>query len=779
MERVKALLIDVDYETRDTGDAVIRILAKDIARDSFRYFYDSSFRPYFYADTQQDIPSGAIGPATILKVEKVRRIWGREEKELKKVFCRHPKEVPMLSSMLRDAGKTYEDRIPFGKRYLMDNDLKPMNLIEIEVEGDEIKSIKDAGESDHELKAMIFDTEVYNDVGVPRERVDPLIIITYSDKDNLDGAALVKDKDGSESEIIKTFCKMIDDKDVEVLAGYNSSAFDIPYLLARAQANSIDLSFGRDGSEPVVERRGMSTTVSIRGRIHYDVYHAIRFLAMVQALKTQRYTLEEVYKEMTGKSKLEVDGMHIARIWDDAAVGRKELIEYAKSDAASTYELFKKVFPLQTELARLTRVPIQDVNTATLGQLVESLLMAHAVSKGILIPNKPFGEDVEGREGEPIIGAYVKMPEPGIYDKIAVLDFRGLYPSLIVSYNLSPDSLNCECCKEDGYVSPLGHRFCKRKKGIITEVLDNVIKQRSEIKKRLKKEPQLLNKSQALKYLSAAFYGMLRYARARWYSREAAESVTAWGRQYIQDVGKKAEDAGFNVLYQDTDSIFLLMGNKTEEDVIAFMNKINSELPESMELELEDFYRRGVFVAKKTNKEEKGAKKKYALVNKEGKIKIRGFELVRRDWSPIARNIQKRVLKTILEEGNKEKAVQIVREVIDRLRNEEAKLDELVIYTQLKKKNYAITSPEVAAVEKAKKKGMKIKVGSIVGFIITKQGKSISEKAELIEYAKDYDPDYYINNQVLPAVLRILGELGYSEDDIKYLGKQSSLDSWF
>jgi len=778
MTKIRALLIDVDYETDTNGDASIRLLLKD---DKFFYAYDTSFKPYFYIDSLQEIKPQIIGSCEIVAVKRVEKTVGSEKKFLQQVFCKHPKEIPILSTILRDIDKIYEDRIIFGKRYLMDKHLKPMNLVEMEIEScngrDEVRTIMDAGEADPELNVLVFDTEVYNDVGVPREKIDPLIIISYASKNEKGGIALIKDKDGTEKEIIEKFCRIVEERDIEVLAGYNSSAFDLPYLKARADANSIDLSLGRDGSGPVIEKRGMTTTATIHGRIHYDIYHAIRFLAMVQALKTQRYTLEEVYKEMTGKKKLEVDGMHIARIWDDPS-GKKELIEYAKSDASSEYEVFEKVFPLQIELARLTRRSVQDVNSSTLGQLVESLLMASAVEKGIVIPSKPFGDEVESREEEPILGAYVKMPEPGVYNNIAVLDFRGLYPSLIVSYNLSPDSLNCECCKEDGFISPLGHRFCKKRKGLIPEVLDNLIKQRAELKKRLKTEPHLLNKSQALKYLSAAFYGMLRYARARWYSREAAESVTAWGRQYIQGVGKKAEDAGFNVLYQDTDSIFLLMGDKKEEEVVRFMNKINSELPESMELELEDFYKRGVFVAKKT-KEEKGAKKKYALINKEGKIKIRGFELVRRDWSKIARDTQRAVLRTILEEGSKEKAIQIVRDVIENLKTGNVDLNELVIYTQLKKKNYVVTSPELAAAEKARKRKMKIKIGSIIGYIITKQGKSISERSELIEYAKDYDPDYYINNQVLPAVLRILGELGYSEDDIKYLGKQSSLDGWF
>ena len=777
MSKIKALLIDVDYKTIEES-AVIRLLVKD-PKKGLIYVYDPSFKPYFYLDSKDDASKHGNISSYILKVNRVKRRIGREQKELQQVFCKHPKEVPILSEMLRESGDVYETSIPFGRRYLMDKSIRPMNSVEIELnedegKGDEILSISDAGEVEPNLNVLVFDTEVYNPIGVPREKIDPLIIISYADSREKDGNAFTQDDD--EKYLIERFCRLVSDRDVEVLAGYNSAAFDLPYLKARAKANGIGLPLGMNGEEPEIERRGMTTTASIHGKVHYDVYHTIRFLAMVQALKTQRYTLEEVYKEMTGKKKLDVDGTQIARYWDDPE-GRKELIEYAKSDAASTYELFEKVFPLQVEIARLTKIPIQDVNSITLGQSVESLLMSHASSKGIIIPNKPIGSEIEGREAEPIEGAYVKMPEPGIYNKIAVLDFRGLYPSLIVSYNLSPDSLNCDCCKEDGYVSPSGHRFCKKERGIIPEVLSELIKQRAELKKRLKKDPHLLSKSQALKYLSAAFYGMLRYARARWYSREAAESVTAWGRQYVQEVGKKAEEAGFNVLYQDTDSIFLLMGDKKEEDVIKFMEKINSELPESMELELEDFYSRGVFVAKKT-KEVKGAKKKYALINKEGKIKIRGFELVRRDWSRVARETQRAVLRTILDEGSKEKAVQIVRDIIEKLKGGNVDLNELVIYTQLKKKRYAIVSPEVAAVEKARKKGMKIKTGAIIGYIITKQGNSISEKSELIEYAKDYDPDYYINNQVLPAVLRILGELGYNEEDIKYLGKQSSLDSW-
>jgi DNA polymerase I len=227
----------------------------------------------------------------------------------------------------------------------------------------------------------------------------------------------------------------------------------------------------------------------------------------------------------------------------------------------------------------------------------------------------------------------------------------------------------------------------------------------------------------------------------------------------------------------DTDSTFLTLGDKSKEDVIKFVERVNREIPEAMELEIENFYKRGVFVEKKT-KEEVGARKKYALIDENGKIKIRGFELVRRDWCKLARDTQLDVLNAILKDGSKERAIEAVRERIKNLREGNFKKEDLIIYTQLRKGKYKVTSPEFSAYEKARKKGIKIPIGSIIGYVITKSGKSISEKAEIAQFAKDYDIEYYINHQIIPAVLKILSAFGYSEEDIKYCGRQTSLEDW-
>ena len=104
----------------------------------------------------------------------------------------------------------------------------------------------------------------------------------------------------------------------------------------------------------------------------------------------------------------------------------------------------------------------------------------------------------------------------------------------------------------------------------------------------------------ALKILSNSFYGYLGYARSRWYSSECASSVTAYGRQYIKEAMEQAEKRGLHVIYSDTDTIVLLLGDNNEENALKFMQDYNKRLPESMELELEDFYSHGVFVGKKS-----------------------------------------------------------------------------------------------------------------------------------------------------------------------------------
>ncbi len=215
-----------------------------------------------------------------------------------------------------------------------------------------------------------------------------------------------------------------------------------------------------------------------------------------------------------------------------------------------------------------------------------------------------------------------------------------------------------------------------------------------------------------------------------------------------------------------------LLNEEIRENAKKFLHHINKELPEGMELEYEGFYKRGFFVTKK----------RYALIE-DDTIIVKGLELVRRDWAPITKKTQRKVLTAILKDADPQKATKIIRDIIDDIRNGNVKLEDLVIHTQLTKnpQEYTQMAPHVLAAKKSIERGRKVERGSIIRYVVVKGREPISKRAEPIEDVNisNYDPNYYIENQVLPAVGRIVESLGYSEQEILHNEKQSSLDAFF
>ncbi|MEM7828508.1 MAG: DNA polymerase domain-containing protein, partial [Candidatus Aenigmatarchaeota archaeon] len=242
-----------------------------------------------------------------------------------------------------------------------------------------------------------------------------------------------------------------------------------------------------------------------------------------------------------------------------------------------------------------------------------------------------------------------------------------------------------------------------------------------------------------------------------------AQSITAWGRYYIRSVIRMVESERYEVLYGDTDSLFLKI--KSERGLKRFLEKINATLPGVIKLELKDVYKRGIFIEAKTGF---AAKKKYALLDKKGRLVIRGMETRRRDWAKIAKDTQEAVLEAILKHNSVKKAIEAVRERINALRKGKIKFDDIIIYTQLTKplNQYEQIGPHVKAAQKALERGRPVGEGSVILYVITKGPGSISDKAEPAEDAKDYDPEYYIHHQVIPPALRILASFGVTEEDL-------------
>jgi DNA polymerase Pol2 len=311
-----------------------------------------------------------------------------------------------------------------------------------------------------------------------------------------------------------------------------------------------------------------------------------------------------------------------------------------------------------------------------------------------------------------------------------------------------------------------GKVYFSKEKGFFPEMLEEIIKKRKQYKKDYKENPTNLLKarSNAHKLLANAAYGYQGFFGARYYCREAAAATAAMARKSILETIEKIKKQGFNVIYSDTDSIAFLLGKKSEKQVLEILKKLNSELPGIMELELEDFYKRGIFVSKRTT--EAGAKKKYALINESGKMKIRGFETVRRDWCALARELQSNVLISVLKTGKHEDALENVEKVIKKLQKHEIEKEKIFIRSQLTKpiSEYLAISPHVTAASKMLELGMPVRPGMMIEYYVAetkdKTKKLIRDRIKLPDEKGEYDIGYYLGHQIIPAVENIFEVFG-------------------
>jgi DNA polymerase I len=785
---MKGFLLDADYETREDR-AVVKLFFRG-EEDSFTAV-DDSFSPYLYVLPEDGLEEVSkrlrlIDRVTGVEAEE-KNYFGSRIKALK-VFVQHPQDVPKIREEIRSTegvAAIHEHDILFVRRYLIDKGLRPLTwmLVEGKPEDKElhIEKISPSTGGFPELKVLAFDIEVYNPKGAPRERVDPIIMVSMASsnlrkvltwkqpKDKLDFVEVL----GDEKAVLQRFREIVTREDYDVLVGYNTDNFDFPYILHRAKELGISLPLGRGATEVKIKgRRGMPEARVI-GRPHLDLYPIIR-----RSVKLSSYVLENVVKELLGVEKEKIPGEKLWKYWDEGGEKFARLIKYSLEDAETTLELGEKFLPLQYELTRIVQQPLFDVSRMTAGQLVEWLLMREASRGGELIPNRPAGAEYMRRAVDTYAGGYVREPKKGLVDEIAVFDFRSLYPSVIVTHNIDPSTVIQG--EGEAQVQGLNYSFTKEHKGFIPRILEGLISRRMEIKRKMKASQDAAKKSmldveqKALKLLANSFYGYMGYPRARWYRKECAESVAAISRMYIQKVMKIAEEEfNLEVVYGDTDSLFVVVPGGDKRTIQGFLDHVNKTLPGVLELEYEGFYTRGIFVTKK----------RYALMDREGKITVKGLEFVRRDWAPIAKKTQEEVLRALLKDANPEKAANLVRKTVDAIKDKRVSLKDLTIYTQLTKRirSYKNIEPHVEAAKKLRKSGREVTPGMIIGYVVTSGRGLISHRAAPAELVTidEVDPNYYIENQIMPAVLRIIESIGYSKDYLKDGMKQESIKRWF
>jgi DNA polymerase I len=225
-------------------------------------------------------------------------------------------------------------------------------------------------------------------------------------------------------------------------------------------------------------------------------------------------------------------------------------------------------------------------------------------------------------------------------------------------------------------------------------------------------------KQKAIKVITNACYGYTGWLGARWYVKPVAEATTAFGRQVIKKTIEIAKELGLELIYGDTDSIFV----KYDEEKV---NKLSRLVEERLGLEVkpDKFYSRILFTE---------AKKRYAGLTKDGWLDTVGLEVVRGDWAGIARKVQRKVLDIVLRERKPEKAIQYVRKSIEDLKAGKISYSDLVIWKTLTKKidEYKVRAPHIEAAKILQGAGLELTIGDKVGYVIVKGAGKLLERAK-------------------------------------------------
>ena len=584
--------------------------------------------------------------------------------------------------------------------------------------------------------------------------------------------------ENKEKEMISDIFELI--QKYPLLITYNGDGFDLPYLYNRANK----LGIPRE-KNPLYMMRDSATL--IKG-VHLDLYRTMSNRAFQIYAFGQKYTdfsLNSVAKGILNEEKIDY-GIEL----NDLTL--YQIAKYCQNDARITFNLTSfnndLLMDLLIVISRIARMPIDDISRMGVSQWIRSLLYYEHRKNGILIPRR---DDLDKRSAgvanEAIIkdkkfrGGLVVEPVEGIHFNVTVMDFASLYPSIIKVKNISYETVRCphEDCKKNT-VPQTNHWVCTKKNGLTSLLIGSLRDLRVNYYKNMAKNDALTNKerqlytvvSQALKVILNASYGVMGAEIFPLYFLPAAETTTATGRHIILDTINKCKDVGINVLYGDTDSLFVK--NPTNEQIREIINK--AKVDHNVELEIEKEYRYVVL---------SGRKKNYLGVTKNGKVDVKGLTGKKSHTPPFIKSLFYDLLdilsevKTVEEfDRAKNKIGDKISECVRKIQAKEIPLSDLAFNVMLSKapNDYVKTIPQHIRAAKQLESIREIKKGEIVSYvkILNKPG------VKPVELARQSEIDSTKYMEFMERTLdQITSSMDLDFDTILGKPKQTGLDQFF
>ncbi len=536
-----------------------------------------------------------------------------------------------------------------------------------------------------------------------------------------------------EGEMLQAWRDFVMETDPDLIIGYNTSQFDIPYLIDRAKAlkKTQFPYFGRlVGKKTEVKDTHFSSKAygtrdtketTMEGRLQLDMLQV-----MQRDYKLRSYTLNSVCSHFLGEQKEDVHHSIITDLQNGTDETRRRLAVYCLKDAYLPQRIMDKLmcFINYIEMARVTGIPFNYLLSRGQQIKVISQLYRKAGADGYLIPAlKSEGSD------EAYEGATVIEPERGYYDvPIATLDFASLYPSIMQAHNLCyttlldkniVQSLKLELDK-DYVITPNGDYFVNAdtRKGLLPTILEDLLSARKRARAELKNETDpfkravLDGRQLALKVSANSVYGFTGATVGKLPCLPISMSVTAYGREMIERTKQEVQDE-FNtkngyehdaeVIYGDTDSVMVKFGTKDLAESMRLgalaADHVTKKFVRPIKLEFEKVYYPYLLISKK-----RYAGLYWTNPIKHDKMDTKGIETVRRDNCRLVVTVIETCLKKMLIERDVGGAEEYTKRVIADLLQNKVDLSQLVITKALAKSDYAVKQAHVELADRMRQR---------------------------------------------------------------------------
>ena len=689
------------------------------------------------------------------------------------------------------------------------------------------------------MKRIAIDIEVESEEGRipnPREHDRRITAIGLVSSDGIKKVFVLEKEDVNENfdllstdiEICKTEIELIQKAFkiiwiYPIVVTFNGDDFDLPYLSARAQDPRIDpilnSTIPREEIPILVKRESyakkgiQAEPVQLKHGLHIDLFRTFQNRSIQIYAFSHKYSefrLGAICEALLDDSKMEFDG----NIND---LPTQKLAEYCLKDADLTFRLTSfnddLLMKLLVVIARISRLSIEDVSRFGVNQWIRGMLYFEHRKINALIPRRDELLSKGQASTTAIIkekkyrGGLVVEPISGIHFNIMVVDFASLYPSIIKVHNLSYETVNCthsECKADPAQIIPnTNHWICRIRRGVTSLLIGSLRDLRVGYYKQLSKDKSLqyderqlyVVVSQAIKVILNASYGVMGAEIFPLYCLPVADATAAIGRDTTTKAIEKCREIGIEVVYGDTDSIFLKDPTEGRVGEVSKWAKTNL----GVDLELDKEYRYVVF---------SDLKKNYVGVLKDGTVDVKGLTGKKSHTPPFIRKAFYQVLE-ILSKVNttadfniaRERIIEIIKEIATKLETNEIPLQDLTFNVMVNKspgkygikitdntKNFSIDGngnsassfkglpQHIKAARLLSGSGKVVKAGDIISYVKTKTADSV-KPVELANHS-EIDKEKYL--EALESTFdQLLSVLKVNFKSIIGKPRQTNLDELF